>query len=99
MSITTLNGWSKTDGTLKPDGTLAVCPIYTPLSNPWNWVPTPPQNFVAAGLCQGSLRTFIPAVATTVFPPPPPAYSTNPASEFYQATSEVYTSRNNITAD
>jgi hypothetical protein len=91
--------YSKTDGTFNPDGTLAVCPPYVPLGGSGNWVPTPPAFLPAAGACQGSLRTFIPNIINTVLAPPPPAYSTDPMSAFYQAANEVYQSRNNITPD
>ena len=82
--------WSKTDGTLNPDGTLALCPIYVPLGGPGNWVPTAPAFIPAAGACQGSLRTFIPDIAFTLFAQSHPAYSTDPASTFFKAADEVY---------
>jgi len=91
--------WSKGDGTLNPDGTLAVCPPYVPLGGPGNWVPTPPAFLPAAGACQGSLRTFIPNIANSILPPPFPAYSTDPASVFYQAANEVYNTSLLITAN
>ncbi len=91
--------WSKTDGTLNPNGTLAVCPPYVLLGGPGNWVPTPPGFFPAAGACQGNLRTFIPNIVNTVLPVPHPVYSTDPTSAFYQSANEVYQRRNNITAE
>ncbi|ULQ55472.1 vanadium-dependent haloperoxidase [Flavihumibacter rivuli] len=91
--------WSKTDGTLNADGSLAVCPPYTPLGGPGNWVPTPPFFLPVAGACQGNLNTYIPNIANTVLAPPPPAYSTDPGSAFYQAALETATSRNNISTD
>lgn len=91
--------WSKTDGTLNPNGTLAVCPLYSPLGGPGNWVPTPPAFFPAAGACQGSLRTFIPNIVTTILASPHSAYSTAPGSVFYQAAQETYQFRNNITTE
>ncbi|MGI8600917.1 MAG: hypothetical protein ACR2KB_16805 [Chitinophagaceae bacterium] len=91
--------WSKTDGTLKPDGMLALCPPYIPLGGPGNWVPTPPAFFPAAGACQGSLRTFIPNIANSVLPPPHPPYSEDPASAFYQAANEVYNTSLQLTPD
>ena len=91
--------WSKTDGTLNPDGTLAVCPTYIPLSGPGNWVPTPPAFANAAGACQGSLRTFIPNIVNTTLPAGPPAYSTDPTSAFYQAANEIYQISLNRTQD
>jgi hypothetical protein len=82
--------WSKTDGTLNPDGTLAVCPPYIPVGGPGNWVATPPFFIPAAGACQGSLRTFIPNIANTLFPPAHPSYSTDPSSPFFQSANEIY---------
>jgi hypothetical protein len=91
--------WSKTDGTLNPDGSLAVCPPYVPLGTPGSWVPTPPNFFPAVGACQGSLRTFIPNIANTIMPPPHPVYSTDPASDFYQAANEIYQISLHLTSD
>lgn len=83
--------WSTTDGTLTSAGTLAPCPPYVPVGGPGNWVPTPPAFSPAAGACQGSLRTFVPGIALATRPAPPPAYSTDPASPFYQAAADVIT--------
>ena len=91
--------WSKTDGTLNSNGSLAACPVYVPLSGAGNWVPTPNNFLPAAGACQGSLRTFVPNIVNTLLPPPHPLYSTDPSSEFYQTANEVYQARLNITAE
>ncbi len=91
--------WSKGDGTLNPNGTLAACPPYTPLGTPGSWEPTPPPFLPAAGNCQGNLRTFIPGIAEDVLPAPPPAYSTAPQSQFYQAALQVFDMRNNLQYD
>jgi hypothetical protein len=93
--------WSKTDRTLNPDGTLAVCPTYVPLAGPGNWVPTPPGFFTAAGACQGSLNPFIPRVAerALALSQPPPAYSTDPNSDFYRMAKEIYDISLNVTQD
>lgn len=91
--------WGKTDGTFNSNGSLFVCPPYVPLGGPGNWVPTPTGFFPAVGACQSYLRTFVPNIVNTALPAPPPAYSTNPSSVFYQAANEVYQRRNNITAD
>ncbi len=91
--------WSKTDGTLNPDGTLKACPTYVPLERPGKWVPTPPGFLPVAAACQGSLRTFIPNIVNSTLASPHPDYSTDPASEFYLAAQETYESRNNITDD
>lgn len=63
--------WSKTDGTLNPNGTIAACPPYVLAGGPGNWVPTPPAFLPAAGVCQGNIRTFIPNIVNTVLAPPP----------------------------
>jgi len=91
--------WSKADGTLNSVGTLAVCPAYTPLGGPGNWVPIPPAFLPAVGACQGNLRSFIPNLSNTVMPPSHPAYSTTPSSEFFQAANEVYQTSLQLTAD
>jgi hypothetical protein len=87
--------WSKTDGTFNPDGSPIICPPYVPLGGPGNWVPTPPAFLPAVGACHA--RTFIPNIVNTLLAAPPPAYSVDPASAFYQAANEVYQRRNNIT--
>jgi len=91
--------WSTTDGTLNPNGNLAICPPYVPLGGLGNWVPTPPNLFPAAGACQGSLRTFKPGIVNAALPPAPPAYSTNPTSDFYQMANEIYQISLNLTQD
>lgn len=91
--------YSKTDGTFNPDGTPKPCPPFVPVDRPGKWVPTPPGFLPVAGACQGSLRTFIPNIVNSALPSPHPEYSTDPASEFYQAANETYESRNNITDD
>lgn len=91
--------WSTTDGTLAPNGLLAPCPPYTVSGTPGSWVPTPPFFFPAAGACQGSLRTFIPGIAATVFSAPPPSFSTDPNSAFYKMANEVYMLKTNATSE
>lgn len=91
--------WSTTDGTLGANGSLAICPPYTPLGLPGTWVPTPVAFAPAAGACQGNLRTFIPNIVSATFPPAPPPYSTDQSSEFYKMANEVYQTSLNLTAD
>jgi hypothetical protein len=69
------------------------------LGTPGAWVPTPPVFLPAAGFCQGNLRTIVPNIKITLMPPPPPAYSTQPGSAFYEAALQVYNKRNNMSAD
>lgn len=85
--------WSTTDGTFSP------CHPYTPLGGPGNWVPTPPDYYPAAGVCQGDLRTFVPGIAALAMPPAPPAYSEDPASEFYKMNEEIYLISQNLTSE
>ena len=85
--------WSLTDGTFTP------CAPYVPSGEPGTWVPTPPMYFPAAGACQGDLRTFIPNIAETLMPGPPPPYSTDPASEFYQMNMAVYELTQDLTSE
>ncbi len=82
--------WSEQDGTLTAGGMLAPCPAYVPLGTPGKWEPTPPGLFPAAGACQGNLRTFIPGVVQNTRPPSPPAYSTEPGSDFYIMSENIY---------
>ena len=91
--------WSTTDGTLTSTGTLAPCPPYTPLGGPGNWVPTPPGFAAAAGACQGNLRTFIASIRDLSLPEPPPAYSTDPSSTYYQMFTDVVDKTAARTAD
>jgi hypothetical protein len=78
--------WASTDGF----PTLNNCP-YTPPAGPGLWVPTPPA-FVPNPLqpCWGQLRPFVLTSSDACAPPPPPMYSTDPASEFYALALEVY---------
>lgn len=91
--------WSTTDGTLKPNGSMALCPAYVPLGIPGTWVPTPTAFAPAAGACQGNLRTFVPSIVNLTFPPSPPPYSTDPSSDFYKMANEVYQTSLSLTAD
>lgn len=83
--------WSTTDGTFAP------CGPYIPGSAPGTWIPTPPAP--AAGACLGDQRTFVADVAELVLPDPPPAYSTDPASEFYQMNVMIYEISQNLTPE
>jgi len=85
--------WASTDGFT----TLNNCP-YTPPVGPGLWVPTPPA-FVPNPLqsCWGQLRPFVLTSSDACAPPPPPRYSTDPASEFYALALEVYRTNVNLT--
>lgn len=74
--------WSTTDNLF------SSCPPYVPNDAPGTWAPTPPAE--AAGACLGDSRSFIANVAENVLPGPPPAYSEDPGSEFYQMNEMIY---------
>ena len=79
--------WSTTDGGDK--AYLNPFPSsYTPPVGPGLWVPQPGQ--AAQHPFWGDNRTFVAGDATTTQPGPPPAYSTDPGSEFYKEELEVY---------
>jgi membrane-associated phospholipid phosphatase len=86
--------WASTDGF----ATLNNC-LYTPPVGPGLWVPTPP-GFAPHPLqpCWGELRPFVLTSGDECAPPPPPAYSTDPASEFYAQATEVYHTNLHLTA-
>ena len=83
--------WSTTDGLFAP------CGPYVPNEAPGTWVPTPPAQ--AAGACLGDARSFIVDVAESVLPGPPPAYSEDPASQFYQMNEMIYEISLNLTSE
>jgi hypothetical protein len=91
--------WSTTDGTLTPESIPAVCPSYTPLGGPGNWIPTPPGFLPAAGACQGQLRTFLPGIINSLPVTHPVPYSTEPESDFFHAANEIYQISFNLTPD
>jgi PAP2 superfamily len=85
--------WASTDGF----ATVNNCPFTPPVGDEF-WVPTGP---VVNPLlpCWGQLRTFAVASGTACSPPPPPAFSTVPGSEFHDMALEVYDAVNNNTPE
>jgi PAP2 superfamily len=85
--------WMSTDGM----ATLDHC-AYTPPVGPGLWEPTPPA-FMPNPLqpCWGQLRPFVLTFGEECTPQPPPAYSEDPASEFYALATDVYTINLNLT--
>jgi PAP2 superfamily len=86
--------WAGTDGF----ATLNDCP-YTPPVGPGLWEPTPPAFAPALQPCWGQLRPLVLASSDECAPPPPPAYSEDPASEFFARALEVYTTNVNLTEE
>jgi len=76
--------WSKTDG-----ASVANAP-YTPEVGAGLWVPTPPALASAFGPYWGNNRLMVAGSLNGSAPPLPPAYSTNPSSDYYQMVKEVY---------
>ena len=85
--------WSKTDGY-----TNANAP-YTPPIGPGLWAPTPPAFAPAFGPFWGNNRLFVAGCLDGTVPNAPPAYSKDPASEYYQMVKEVYDISQRLTAD
>jgi hypothetical protein len=86
--------WAATDGV----ATLYDCP-YTPPVGPGLWEPTPPAFAPALQPCWGQLRPLVLTSGDECAPPPPPAYSEDPASEFFVRALDVYTTNVNLTEE
>lgn len=86
--------WSKTDGYAsnmnKP---------YSAPAGPGNWAPTPPAFAPAFGPYWGSHRLFVGSSLAGLAPSLPPAYSTDPASDYYRMVKEVYDISQALTPD
>ena len=76
--------WSKTDG-----ASHASDPYPLP-AGPGLWVPTPPAFAPATAPYWGKNRLMVPGSLTGSTPVAPPAYSTDPSSDFYKMVKEVY---------
>src|SRR5882724_8291916 len=79
--------WSTTDGGDRAYLSV-VSPGYVPPAGPGLWVPQPGQ--AAQHPYWGNNRTFIAGDAISTQPGTPPAYSTDPTSQFYKEELEVY---------
>jgi hypothetical protein len=76
--------WSKTDGASNANAP------YTPPVGPGLWVPTPPALAKPFGPYWGNNRLFVQGSLDGSAPVPPPAYSTDPSSDFYKMVKDVY---------
>jgi hypothetical protein len=63
------------------------------------WQPTQPRYAPALQPYWGETRLFVPDDSDACAPPPPPAYSTDPSSQFYQEAREVYDTVRNLTPE
>jgi membrane-associated phospholipid phosphatase len=88
--------WAATDGFADVNN----CPYEVDSEDPAAWQPTPP-NFVLPPEqpCWGQLQPMVLASSTECAPPGPPAFSTDPASDFYAAALEVYQVSQTLTAE
>lgn len=76
--------WSKTDGAANANAP------YTPPVGTGLWAPTPPAFASAFGPYWGNNRLMVAGSLEGSDPQPPPSYSTDPSSEYYQMVKEVY---------
>ncbi len=80
---TAIYNWSTTDNFSVSSG------AYTPLNEPWAWIPTPPNFAPAVGDNLQHSRPFLKYSLTATAPPIPVPYSEDPSSAFYAAAKEV----------
>ncbi|MHA7131133.1 vanadium-dependent haloperoxidase [Algoriphagus namhaensis] len=66
-------------------------PKYTVTNEPGTWEPTPPAYMEGIEPHWNKIRTFVLDSASQFKPSPPPPYSTDPNSKFYELAMEVYT--------
>jgi hypothetical protein len=81
---TRIFAWAATDGSAN------VNPPYVAPLGPGLWVSTPPNFPAAANPYAFQRRLLVPGVAEGTSLVPPPAYSTNPSSEFFAMVKDVY---------
>ena len=74
-------------------------PKYTVTNEPGTWQPTPPAYMEAVEPSWNKIRTFVLDSAAQFKIAPPPAFSTEPGSEFYQRAKEVYDVFQNMTPE
>jgi hypothetical protein len=74
-------------------------PKYSVVNKPGTWQPTPPAYMEAIEPHWNKIRTFVLDSAAQFKIAPPPAYSTEPDSEFFRLAKEVYDAKVNATDD
>lgn len=72
---------------------------YTPPIGPGLWQPTPPRFAPALQPNWGQVRPFLLSSGRECAAPPPPEYSVDPASQFYQEAREVYDTVRTLTPE
>jgi hypothetical protein len=89
--------WSKSDG--GHEGFLRNFPPYTPPLGAGLWEPTPPGFLPALQPFWGSNRPFVLCSGAECSPDPPPAYSDDQRSTFYEEAYECYQAVTDLTAE
>lgn len=84
--------WSGSDNYSVTSGT------YIPLSQPWAWIPTPPNFASAIADNLQYSRPFLKYTLNSTVPPVPVAYSDDSSSEFYKAAKETHDLGGTMTA-
>lgn len=74
-------------------------PKYTVVNQPETWQPTPPAYMEAVEPHWNKIRTYVLDSAAQFKAGPPPAFSTDPNSEFYKIAKEVYDVKQKMTDD
>ena len=74
----------------RSDGSLATYPPYTAPAGVGLWSPTAPNPTAVFAPYWGHNRLFVPGSLNGTASPPPPPYSTDPNSAYYQMVKEVY---------
>lgn len=91
--------WSKTDGGHEAYKN-PFSETYVPSTGPGKWVATGEFPFTQPVYPYwGDNRTFVSGLAEATQPPPPPAYSEQAGSAFYDAVNEIYTMSQNLTRE
>ncbi len=74
-------------------------PKYTVVNDPATWQPTPPAYMEAVEPHWNKIRTFALDSAAQFKAGPPPAFSTDPNSEFFKIAKEVYEAKQTMTEE
>ena len=74
-------------------------PKYTVTNEPGTWQPTPPAYMEAVEPHWNKIRTFVLDSAAQFKVSPPPAFSSDPNSDFYKRAMEVYEIQKNMTPE